>query len=242
MFILEACGYVKSEDEGYRIASYFFERWLKSNEARLDEIASVVSNAAMQDIEAQPITDYLTEAIAVINLCDSSPIANRYGDTFLMELLGTLRDIVHPIASAHDVQFLRSKGDDFLMTFKTPRAAIAVVRDVLKRTESYNQNPKSGVRIDLHIGIHFGETRVGWEEERYGDAVNRAFRVASLQPGEMTEIDGGISRAELAEKNAIFITEHVYEGIKEVEGMPCRLIGLFKLKAIAERHMIYEVH
>ena len=82
---------------------------------------------------------------------------------------------------------------------------------------------------------------MGWENDRYGDAVNRAFRLASLQPSNMTEIEGGISKAELPTKDAIFITELMYEAIKDIEGIQCRLLGLFKLKGIAERHMVYEV-
>ena len=241
LFILEACGYIKLEGSSYHLANYFFARWLRSNESRLDEIASVVSDAAMQDIETQPITNYLTEAIAVIDLYDSSPLANRYGANFLMEVLGVLREMVLPIYQIHNGQFIRSKGDDFLMTFPTPQDAIEAVTEVLKQVEGYNENPKSGVPIDLHIGVHFGETRVGWENDRYGDAVNRAFRIASIQPADMIEIEVGLSKTQLPTKNAILITEHVYEAIKEVKEMQCRLIGLFKLRGIAERHMIYEV-
>ncbi len=241
LFILEACGYIKPEGEAYHIANYFFGRWLKSNEARLEEIASVVSDAAMKDIETQPITSYLTEAIVVIDLYDSSGIANRYGANLLLEMLRVLRETIQPIYQAHNGQYFRSKGEDFLMTFLTPQDAIEVATQVLKQVEAYNQTPKSGVPIGLHIGTHFGETRVGWENDRYGDAVNRAFRLASLQPSNMTEIEGGISKAELPTKDAIFITELMYEAIKDIEGIQCRLLGLFKLKGIAERHMVYEV-
>ncbi|MBM3242084.1 hypothetical protein FJZ31_37910 [Candidatus Poribacteria bacterium] len=241
LFILEACGYIKPEGENYSIANYFFARWLKSNEARLDEIASVVSDAAMRDIEAQPVTHYLTEAIAVVDLYGSSPLANRYGANFLLELLGMLREIIQPLYRAHNGQFFRSKGDDFLMTFPTAQDAVEVVIEVLKQVERYNEQPKAGVPIELHIGIHFGETRVGWENDRYGDAVNRAFRVASIQPADMIEMEGGVTRTELPTKNAILITENVYELIKEAAWLQYRLIGLFKLRGITERHLIYQV-
>ena len=57
----------------------------------------------------------------------------------------------------------------------------------------------------------------------------------------MIEIEGGISEAELPLQDAILITEHVYEEVKGIEGIECRCIGLFKLRGIAERYMIYEV-
>jgi len=53
LFTLEASGYIKQEGDSFRLANYFFTRWLKSNEARLFEIASVVSDAAMQSIKEQ---------------------------------------------------------------------------------------------------------------------------------------------------------------------------------------------
>jgi len=44
---LDACGYIKKTDSGYCMANEFFTRWLKRNEARLRELPSVVSDAAI---------------------------------------------------------------------------------------------------------------------------------------------------------------------------------------------------
>jgi len=53
LFTLEASGYIKQEGDNLRLANYFFTRWLTSNEGRLFEIASVVSDAAMKAIKEQ---------------------------------------------------------------------------------------------------------------------------------------------------------------------------------------------
>ncbi|MBC8427732.1 SpoIIE family protein phosphatase, partial [bacterium] len=53
LFTLEASGYIKREGDSFRLANYFFMRWLTSNEARLSEITSVVSDAAMKTIKEQ---------------------------------------------------------------------------------------------------------------------------------------------------------------------------------------------
>jgi len=53
LFTLKASGYIKHEGDSFRLANYFFTRWLMSNEARLVEITSVVSDAAMQSIKEQ---------------------------------------------------------------------------------------------------------------------------------------------------------------------------------------------
>ncbi|MFQ6043247.1 MAG: PP2C family protein-serine/threonine phosphatase [Candidatus Poribacteria bacterium] len=53
LFTLEASGYIKREGNSFRLANYFFTRWLRSNEARLSEITSVVSDAAMKAIKEQ---------------------------------------------------------------------------------------------------------------------------------------------------------------------------------------------
>jgi len=44
---LEACGYINVSNDNYSIANYFFTRWLQSNEVRLREMPSVVSDAAI---------------------------------------------------------------------------------------------------------------------------------------------------------------------------------------------------
>ena len=44
---LDACGYIKGIDGSYSMANYFFTRWLRSNEVRLREMPSVVSDAAI---------------------------------------------------------------------------------------------------------------------------------------------------------------------------------------------------
>ena len=53
---LQACGYIKGKDnpltplikgDSYSLANYFFTRWLQSNEARLRELPSVVSDEAI---------------------------------------------------------------------------------------------------------------------------------------------------------------------------------------------------
>ncbi|MCZ6680046.1 MAG: AAA family ATPase [Candidatus Poribacteria bacterium] len=231
---LQRDGYVIEKDGKYRLFSSGFADYL--NAQALHQPERMV--ASPEDVTPK---DYRTEVIAVIDLCDSSGIANRYGANLLMEVLQVLREVIFPICREHNVQFLRSKGEDFLMTFLTRQDAIEVVMTVLKQIDAYNQTSTLEVPIGIHVGIHSGETRVGWENDRYGDAVNCAFRVASLQPNEMLEVDGGILKAELPLKDAIFITEHVHEEIKAIDEIRCQCIGLFKLKGIAERHMIYQV-
>ena len=44
---LDACGYIKKPDSGYRMANEFFTRWLRRNEARLRDLPLVVSDAAI---------------------------------------------------------------------------------------------------------------------------------------------------------------------------------------------------
>jgi hypothetical protein len=47
LMTLQACGYIKEGNSGYSMANYFFTHWLQSNEARLREMPSVVSDAAI---------------------------------------------------------------------------------------------------------------------------------------------------------------------------------------------------
>lgn len=47
LMTLQACGYIREGKSGYSMANYLFTRWLQSNEARLREMPSVVSDAAI---------------------------------------------------------------------------------------------------------------------------------------------------------------------------------------------------
>ena len=59
----------------------------------------------------------LVEAIVVLDLCDSTVMANRYGDAFALQLKEAIRTLVRPVLADKGVAFLKGTGDGFLATF-----------------------------------------------------------------------------------------------------------------------------
>ena len=183
----------------------------------------------------------LTEAILVLDLCNSTDIANRYGDSFALNLMKTLTDMVTPIARREKYQFIKSTGDGFLITFPKADNSVRFAIDVLKTTTEYNSKADKIDKIDLRFAINLGETKVDENGDRLGAAINMAFRVEWVKPEALIPIENGMTKEEIPLQNWIFITENVEREIKHMEGVKIKLVGLFELKGITGLHKVYEI-
>ncbi len=127
------------------------------------------------------------------------------------------------IIDAHRGRHVKNIGDAILAVFETPReAARAAVRmqDDLRRHNSLADETN---RYYLRIGMNMG--RVLFEgSDVFGNSVNIASRVQAL-----------------ASPEKIFITEQLYEAIKDDKDVQCRFIGLEQLKGVKEKTGIYEI-
>jgi class 3 adenylate cyclase len=183
----------------------------------------------------------LVEAVLVLDLCDSTTIANRYGDAFALELKEALRSLVRPIFSAAGVNFLKGTGDGFLATFPDlPKAVEAAVR-VLHQKGDVLPRARDGRTPMLRFGIHFGQTHVDSDGDRQGDVVNMAFRLEGAGTSGFHETQGGLLKDSLPLHDRVFLSEHAHAELERLGGLPFRLVGFFDLKGIAGRHRVYEV-
>ena len=94
--------------------------------------------------------------------------------------------------------------------FLTALSIAFVVRSI--SSNNLQQEPK----VDLRIGIHTGDVIIE-DEAIYGDGVNLASRIESLA------VPGGI-----------FISEKVYDEIKNQENISTREMGYFELKNVKQ--------
>src|SRR5674476_63292 len=81
------------------------------------------------------------------------------------------------------------------------------------------QEPK----VDLRIGIHTGDISIE-EETIYGDGVNLASRIESL-----------------AVPGSVFISEKVFDEIKNQENLTAREMGYFELKNVIKPVRIFAI-
>ncbi len=183
----------------------------------------------------------LSEAIVVVDLCNSTNIANKYGDEFALNLTNILTDAVNPIARRQKVQFMKSTGDGFLVTFPKIKNAVQFAADLKNKIGKYNETVEESKRIDLRFAINCGETRIDAKGDRLGVATNMTFRVEGVKAENLIEVEDGIKKEEVPSVNRVFITENVVEEAEQIEGFKARLVGLFELKGITGLHRIYDL-
>lgn len=181
----------------------------------------------------------LTEAIVVVDLCNSTDIISRYGNTFSLNLMKKLSRIVEPIARREKCQFTKGTGDGFLLTFPRARNAIRFSTDVLKAMQEVNEQSEEHRRINLRFAINIGETKVDEKGDRIGVAVNMAFRVEGLKPEAAIAVEGSMPPGQVPLENRILITENLLKEAAENTNLPPRFVGLFELKGIPGLHRIF---
>jgi adenylate cyclase len=113
-------------------------------------------------------------------------------------------------------KILQYYGDGTLSIFTS---AIESVNCAIEIQKQLAHEP----RVDLRIGIHTGDISLE-EEGIYGDGVNIASRIESLS------VSGGV-----------FISEKVYDDIKNQEDIATREIGRFELKNVKQPIRVFAI-
>lgn len=183
----------------------------------------------------------VTEAIVVIDLCNSTDITSRYGDNFAMKLMQRLTAVVNPIAKREKCQFIKGTGDGFLMTFPSALHSIQFSLDVLANIQNINAKSEENQRINLRFAINFGEAKVDDKGDRLGAAVSMTFRIEGLKPEAAIQAEGCMPCDEIPLDNRIFITENLEKETTKISGITTRFVGLFELKGITGLHRVYHL-
>ncbi len=123
-------------------------------------------------------TDQLKEvSILLADVTGSTSLYSKSGDTEALNQIRTYLGHIRRIVSQEGGNFIHSKGDDVLCTFKEPTAALLAARGIL------NKNLRNS--LSIHAGIHHGVI-IRTDDDIYGDCVNVTARLASLaNPGEV---------------------------------------------------------
>ena len=115
--------------------------------------------------------------IVFLDIVESTATASRHGDRSWRDLLDEFRRSVRAELEPYGGRELNTRGDDFLVLFDQPRAAIGCMFAVIKRADVLG--------IALRVGIHLGEVE-DLGEDVTGLAVHLGARIAALaRPGEI---------------------------------------------------------
>ena len=127
-----------------------------------------------------------------------------------------LREVLEGSVRRHHGKILQYYGDGALSIFNS---AIDGVRCAIDIQQSLREEPK----VDLRIGIHTGD--IAMEDDTiYGDGVNLASRIESL-----------------AVAGSIFISEKVFDEIRNQENLSARELGYFEFKNIERPVRIFAI-
>ncbi len=127
-----------------------------------------------------------------------------------------LKQVLEETVQQHNGRILQYYGDGSLTIFSS---AVDSIRCSVSIQQQLQLDPK----VDLRMGIHIGDVIIE-EETIYGDGVNLASRIESLA------VPGGI-----------FISEKVFDEIKNHGEFSTREMGYFELKNVKEPVKVFAI-
>jgi TolB-like protein/Tfp pilus assembly protein PilF len=127
-----------------------------------------------------------------------------------------LKEVLEASLNTHHGKILQYYGDGSLSIFNS---AIDAVNCAIEIQRKLQQSPQ----VDLRIGIHIGDVTVE-DETIYGDGVNLASRIESL-----------------AVSGSVFVSEKVFDEIKNQENIRTLELGFFELKNVKQPVRIFAI-
>lgn len=138
---------------------------------------------------------------------------------WILKLYRMLSSVINTHRGLH----IKNIGDAILAVFDDPHEAAKAAVEMQAELRMHNRKVDEAGRYHLRIGMNIGPVLFE-DRDIFGNAVNIASRVQALAPPER-----------------IFITEHLYEAIRDDKDVLCRFIGLEQLKGVKEKTGLYEI-
>ena len=140
----------------------------------------------------------------------------QQNEVLAVEKMEKFRNCFEESISRHEGKILQYYGDGVLSMFNS---ALRAVRSAVEIQTMYLQHP----RIDARIGIHVGEIMID-DVGAYGDGINIASRMESL-----------------AVPGSIFISEKLFDEIKNQQDIVTKPLGYFELKNVNQPMQVYAI-
>jgi class 3 adenylate cyclase len=183
---------------------------------------------------------FVTEAVLVVDLVESTHLATHYGDGLAMQARTTLKDRTLAAAEGHRLAFTESTGDGSFMTFTSVVDAVQTATKLLKDLRDRPPDLSPGPPIEVRAGISYGEILLDRGGTRHSAVINRAFRFEGLTREGFAQVEEGLQREAIPERNRIFLDEDAAHELRAAE-IPMRFVGVCNLKGFSGLHRVYEV-
>ncbi len=185
-------------------------------------------------------TSFVTEAVLVVDLVDSTRLATHYGDGLAMQARNTLKERTLAAAEGHGLDFAESTGDGHLMTFPSVARAVETATALLKDLTDRPPDLAPGPPLQVRAGISYGEILLDAQGGRHGAAINKAFRLQGLSRESFAQVEGAGDPGDIPDRNRVFLDEEAAQELRAAN-IPLRFLGFASLKGFSGLHRVYEL-
>lgn len=184
-------------------------------------------------------TRFVTEAVLVVDLVQSTHLATHYGDGLGMKARIALKDRTLAVARDQGLAFAENTGDGYFMTFdsvaKAVRVAFALLADLKERPPDLGPAPPLAVRV----GISYGEILLDPRGVRHGAVINKAFRLEGVSREGFVHLEGDDDAGEIPQSNRVFLGEDAAEEARS-GGFSLTPVGICTLKGFSGLHRVFQ--
>lgn len=152
-----------------------------------DDIALHVAQAA-DDSEASKVPGQLMAAVVFTDLARYTPLTEAMGDAAAAEVIERFSDIVRTATSACQGRVVKQIGDEFMLVFYEPRAAVECALAIDERATEESNFPA------VRSGAHWGEVLYR-EGDYFGATVNIAARLGAQAAAHELVVTSTVAKA-----------------------------------------------
>lgn len=161
-------------------------------------------------------------AIAFVDIVGFTPRTSSQSREENERMLRRFDEVVRPLASALGGRVVKSIGDAFLLTFRSPTDALHCAMAMHDRLAESNARAAASDRFEIRVAVNAGEVRV-----ENGDVFGEAVNIASRIEGE-------------AGAGEVWFSEAVYLVMTRSE-VPYEEVGMRTLKGLPEPVKLYRI-
>jgi len=170
-------------------------------------------------------TDIETRKLTAIMFTDIKGFSKKMAknETNAFELLKTHDALLRVLAAKFDGRVIKSIGDSFMIDFASAVNAVRCAIEAQKRFSHFNKKKSELDKIEIRVGIHLGDVIIR-DEDIIGEGVNIASRIEAM-----------------AGPNRIWISQDVYQQVRNKIQLRVFPLGPQQLKNIPEHVEVYEI-
>ena len=189
---------------------------------------------------SRPPAGVIHEAVLALDLVESTQVAQRYGDRYVMLACKFLETAAREAGRANGMTSFENTGDGCKMTFGSVPAAAAAARTVLDGLGKRPAELQDGPPLELRAGISYGVILLDDLGHRHGATINRAFRLMAVPGGAFVTVVEEPGAQPIPDRNRIFVDEDSLEALRHA-GLPFHEVGVCRLKGFTGFHRVFEL-